>query len=295
MAEQPTFNQQADGAAADLKAKMGLPSKSVEVDSNGNPAPPPPPPGSYAAQIREQRKEAEQTVAVNEALTQVSNDADPVGSAPAEEERFNASENAERRIRELVGKLKEAHREVDHLRSRVTATDQEVASNRVRNEEQISEMQEDPSPDLQSALRRQREEFEARLRPLAEKAKLDDLERLHRKYSGYDPAVHPDLIDMYRQQNPASTIEQAFRAVATDEELTRGSVKPAAVPPTVAPSGNTQPRSIPEPEPDPEEQAASELQQLMEQARSLSNSRDPEAQRVRDRLFREMIARKTGL
>lgn len=289
-----TFESQADGAAASLKAKMGLPSKTVEVDSNGNPAPPPPPPGSYAEQIRNAQRPQETQEAVEVAQPQVTADAEPVAQTPAQEPRTDTSENAQRRIQELVAQVKEARREAELLRSRVSTSEREQADQRLQ-EEEPDEPSAPPMTDLQEALRRQREEFESRLRPLAEKAKLDDLERVARKYPGYDSTVHPELIDLYRQKNPASTIEQAFRAVATDEELTRGTVRPAAIPPTVAPSGSSQPRSIPEPEPDPADQEASEMQQLMEQARSLSNMRDPAAARQRDRIIRELLARKTGL
>lgn len=294
-----TFNQQADSAAAQLKQEMGLQQKLVEVDSNGNPAPPPPPPGSYAAQIREQRKEAEQTEAVNEALTQVSNNADPVGSAPAEEERFTPSENAQRRIQELLNRAKEAENREQMLRSEVTASQEELARLRSRNEAYqqaiVPEVEDSGDDGLRQALAAQKREFEERIKPLAAKARQDDLEKLARKYSGFNLAIHPDLIKMFQDRNPAATMEQAFRAVATDEELSLGTVKPAVVPPTVSPTGAAQPRSIPQPEPTPEEQQASELEQLQSKSRELANLRDPAAQRERDAVIARMIQIRTGM
>lgn len=290
-----TFEQQADGAAAKLRASMGLPeAPKVEVDAHGNPAPPPPPPGSYASQIREQRKEAEQTAAVNEALTQVSNDADPVGSVPAEEERFTPSENVQRRIQELVGRAKEAEQLVEQFRSRATASEEELA--RIRQETELHLDEQTGEPDaIRQALARQRREIEAQIKPLAMRQRQDELERLARRYPGFNPALHPGLIQEFQDRNPASTIEQAFRAVAQDDELNLGTVRPAVVPPTVVPRGTSQPRSIPDPEPDPEEQRKEQIQALMTEARGLAHLRDPASVRRHQQLLSQVIRMKTGI
>ena len=63
---------------------------------------------------------------------------------------------------------------------------------------------------------------------------------------GFDPRVHPELIKQFRAQNPNCSVELAFRAVATDDELGVGRARAAnPVPPSIAPSHSGIPKSVP--------------------------------------------------
>jgi hypothetical protein len=300
----PSFAAQADSAATRLKAKMGLESRQVEVDESGNPLPPPPPPGSYAAMIREQSGEVAQTVAVNEALASRQTVEDPVGSSPAEEQRYEPSENAQRRIKELIGQLKETKNLLESERARTKQTEDELIELRRRQEEQIHEQMESLSREdrasvmedqaLRRMLAEQEKKFRQQLDPLLTKARRDEMRDLASRYPGFNPEIHPELIEIFRQRNPNCTMEQAFRAVALPEELNVGFVRPAVVPPTVAPRPTAPPRSLPEQEIPQEQQEQDEMQQKLVEARALASSPNAADRRSSDRLFRELLAKRTG-
>lgn len=303
--QKPSFNEVSDQAAAALKQKFGLPQKQVQVGSDGHPSPPPPPPGSYAAMIREQSREAAQPVAVNEAPLAQQTTQDPVGSAPPEEERHIASENAQRRIQELVGRVKETEQALQAERSRVSASEEELARLRAKQEQQIQTQLDNMDPQardevladarVEELFARQRQEFERKLKPLAEKAWRDDLERVAARYSGFRYDVHPELIRIFRQQNPNMTVEQAFRAVAEPDEIVPHSARASTPPPTLAPNTGSVPMSLPTEQKTPEQQEAEARASAMERILGLAGDRTTAGRRTRDQLIREELARRTGI
>lgn len=125
----------------------------------------------------------------------------------------------------------------------------------------------------------------------------DQLEkvRVGSTYEGYNPQVHDGLIDEFRRGNPNCSIEQAFRAVATPEELSVGGTGRAlAPPPTIAPgSGPPNPRYLSPQvnEPGPLEQMRADANKAAELARST----DPNDQKAATALWHKNLADRLGL
>jgi len=114
-------------------------------------------------------------------------------------------------------------------------------------------------------------------------------------YAGYNPQVHDVLIDEFRKGNPNCSIEQAFRAVATPEELSVPGAGPrTAPPPAIAPgSGAPHPRYLPTPTPgnDPITQMVADRDRAAELARSA----DPEDQKKATALWHKNLTERLGL
>lgn len=116
----------------------------------------------------------------------------------------------------------------------------------------------------------------------------NDLEKLSRKYPAFDVDVHGEAINVVRKQNPNLSYEQAFRVIATPEELGMRSTGPAqaAVPPIVAPAGGlNQPRYVPEPAVDHEKDMREEAAMI----RTLMESKDPIDHRKGQRLVEKNL------
>ena len=114
-------------------------------------------------------------------------------------------------------------------------------------------------------------------------------------YQGYNPQVHDVLIDEFRRGNPNCSVEQAFRAVATHEELsTPGAGPRSAPPPSIAPgNGAPAPRYLPTPTPgnDPITQMVADRDRAAELARSA----DPNDQKAATALWHKNLTERLGL
>ena len=105
---------------------------------------------------------------------------------------------------------------------------------------------------------------------LEQKSQHQEMLDLGGTFPAFDIVIHGHLIESYRAKNPYSTIEQAFKAIATPNELTtRQTAVANAVPPVVQPgNGSLQPRYMPEPKTDPEDELRAEARAIHELARS---------------------------
>lgn len=130
------------------------------------------------------------------------------------------------------------------------------------------------------------------LRELKEESKHKEMMRLGDTYVNFDLQTHAPLIEMFRGKNPNCTIDQAYRAIATGDELvTRASAVAHAVPPVVPPSyGQATPRYMPEPS--GQTNMAEEVEQELQEIRRLRSSMDPADQRAGIRLVEKNLARR---
>lgn len=266
--DQSAFNKRSDSAAELLKQSMGLPQAQVEVDANGRPPAPPPPAGSYAATAREE------VIAAQERATQVQQAAQPPIVEPAEPtlqapQTPEPSEKASERISDLVTKLRDKDQAVQQLQAQQTQSAEQIAemkqlveSLRLERETLRTAALDTLDPEerqkvigqmeLQTAIQQTQDKILASIQPKL--ARIDehelarDYESLSQKYPGFDPTVHPELIQHVRTQNPALSVEMAFRAAASNDELGVSGASPAnPVPPSLAPNQTGIPRSVPQP------------------------------------------------
>lgn len=111
-------------------------------------------------------------------------------------------------------------------------------------------------------------------------------------YRGYDPVVHDPLIDEFRRANPNCSVEQAFRACATPEELAvvAGRPAPAAIPPTIAPgTGAPTPRYMPD-QANNQEDPVQQIKDDAARAAELARSSDPADQKAAAALWSKNLA-----
>lgn len=328
---QSAFNQRADSAALRLKDTLGrelsaqtgeqvvLPPTPVPVGQDGNPVGQLPPEGSYARdQIEQQqqqqaleyqRQQAQQAYDPNRQPNQV----DPQGQPPQQEQ---TSQRAQERITSLVSQLRTKDQEFQQLQqqqSQQSTTVEELQSQLTAQKQLMNNMLEQNLENLDPETRAQ-VMADARTRQAVAESEHRILQRvgpqlqaiqdrnmqleksgLSGTYQGYDPMVHDTLIDEFRRSNPNCSVEQAFRACATPQELSVGSSRPAnAPPPAMAPGGgNSAPRYMPQQtnQPDPAQQIRDDAARAAELARSTN----PEDQKAATRLWHKNLADRLGM
>ena len=330
---QSAFNERSDSAALRLKDQLGrelsaqtgqqvvIPPTPVPVNADGNPVGQLPPEGSYArsaveqqqqqAQMEYQRQQAQQAYDPRQIPTQ--------GDHPQEQSQpqEQTSQRAQERITSLVTQLRSKDQEFQQLKQAQSLTATEVEELRAQlsaSRNQMENMLEQHLDDLDPETRAQ-VMADARLRQTAAAVEQRILQRvapqlktledrnaqlekrdLSGKYRGYDPLTHDGLIDEFRRSNPNCSIEQAFRACATADELSVGSgYRPANAPPPAMPpgSGSTAPRYMPQQtnQPDPVEQIHADAARAAELARSTN----PEDQKLAQRLWHKNLADRLGM
>lgn len=291
---------------------MNLPSKTVAVGPDGQPPRPLPPKGSYARQAIEQRIAAQQEQA-SFASSQAASSQNGNGQAAHEATESAAEEvqeealsvNAARRFAELTGQLRERERALGELSNRSRSQDDELAKLRIDLEQMrkvneklledhrklIDQSLEGLEPEtratvlmeskihdlLQEQERRLLTQFDTQLQRLRVRTEEDDYSKLGGKYRNFDIQVHKPLIEMFRAQNPASSIEQAYKAVAEPNELVlNGSSLAPNVPPVLAPGpGPTAEALVPRKQADPNRQMVEDARKI----RELRESNDPKDHR----------------
>lgn len=263
--EASSFNQRSDNAASLLKQAMDLPPAQVEVDENGRPPAPPPPEGSYVRQAHDEAVAAQ--ARIQQAEQAPSQPTEPIPPSPREQLTNDVSDKAADRIKDLVDKLRDKDQAHQQLQANFQQSAAELAelkqlAGQLRSErEQLRQAQLetlDPEErarilgqiELQEAMQAAEQRILSQLQPKLEKIDRHEVAReyetLASKYpGGFDPTVHPTLIDQFREKNPNCSIELAFRAVASNEELGVGSGRNAnPVPPSLAPSHSGVPKSV---------------------------------------------------
>lgn len=305
----------------DSKTGQPLQQRSVPVDASGQPERPLPPVGSYARQIIERQRAA---------TAQRRAQSDPQPDAPPDEQQGahnngqsdappgqpadqQLTPNAQQRFGQLTQTLRQKDQELQATIARQKQTEQEAADARRRAEAAEARYQqlvqqnldhlapEDRAAVLQEARLQEsmgqlEERLMGRIAPVlngvternaqADRAKLSD------KYEAYDPQVHDQLIDIFRERNPHCSIEQAFRAIAEADELTVRRGRAPAVPPIANPApGNAAPRYVPTQtqQTSPEQEIEQDRQRAYELARSTKAADRRHVGPAFDRLIRSKL------
>jgi len=317
--QQSAFNQRADNAALNLKDQLGreisartgervvLPPTPVPVNADGNPAGPLPPEGSYARN----QMEAEQQQAQFAPHPQAAPAMGQPQPEPPHQPQEQTSQRAQERITSLVSQLRSKDQEYQQLQQaqqQHATTAEELRAQLTAQKAMMEQVLEqnldslDPEARAQvmadARIRQAQAQSEQRIMrqiaPQLEALQTRNLQLekqgLSDTYRAYDPMVHDVLIDQFRTRNPNTSVEQAFRAVATHDELTVGEYRSAhAPPPSIAPgSGSATPRYVPNPtnQPDPIQQIRDDAARAAELARST----DPYDQKQATRLWNKNLA-----
>lgn len=303
--------------------QVDLPSVQVPVNEQGQPITPEqvPPTGSYARQEWEQQRAAR---AQSDALAAHQRATHPQGYAPGgqaaqpeqqREEHEQLSQRAQERITSLVSQLRQKDQDYQQLQTQMQQRDasaQELQAQLAASQQQINTIMRehldslDPETRaqilmdarLQQAVAQSEQRIlhalQPQLRVLHQRHEQTERANLSGRYAGYSPMEHDHLIDEFRRRNPNCSIEQAFRAVATPEELSVGGHRPANPPPPAVPPGNgaAMPRYLPQQhsQPDPVEQ----MRQDAAEAARLARSLDPEDQKRSKALFDKNLRDRLG-
>lgn len=309
------FNRRADSAALQLKQQMGLPGTQVQVGPDGRLPQPLPPEGSYARM--ELDRAAAQAAASQPRPTRAQDimtepvPVPPQGQQPQElQGQEPAPQSVQDRFRELTTQLRDERKRAAELEGTLR-TERESMGARLqalesKHNEFLRQHLEQLDPD-----ERDRILSEARMLEIADRTKKEvldvvvphlrdsALDRRHRdmrdlagRYPMFDVQVHGDLIESFLEQNRACTVEQAFRAVATDEELVMRQ-RPTPVPSAVTGPGSRALETMggPPKPPDPEENLRNDARALHELARS----RNPADRAKHRRLTADHLARRLGM
>lgn len=329
MAPNNQFNARSDHAAQAIKATMKdartgeqVKPRPVPVDADGNPAQPLPPEGSYARMaIERQRQEAAANRPNLQGNVQQQQEASvqPQGQptvVPQEQhqEADQLSPNVQRRFSELSNLLRAKDQELQQIKAQANnlqethkQTQAKLTEAEQRYNQLVQQNLESLDPEtrhqvlsdvrMQEAMQRLETNFMAKVAPILNgmqaRSAQEDLAKLAEKYPGFNMDIHVPLIEIFRERNPHCSVEQAFRAVAQDEELNDGrSNRAAAIPPIAMPSnGNAAPRYVPvEPKTTPEQ----EIEELRQRAFALQRSDKPEDKRIAGRVMDEYLRKKVG-
>jgi len=295
------LEKRADSAAERLKASMGLPTSKVSDQGYANQEPPE---GSYAAQALQQQREAANNRPAQQAVEEASAEAPPP-VAPQQAEETELSPRANERIADLARQ----RREYEQRAEIAEAEHQKVAKDNQRLVEEFQRLQAQYQQVLESNLEnldpedRARVMAEANARQVAESveqrilAKMQplmeaiegknfqtELQDLAQRYPAFDPDIHIGRIAAVKKSAPALSVDQAFRAIATNEEL-RESAGPQ-VPSVVAPRGTRGTAHIAEPpQKDPDEALFEERDQWL----ALSRSPNPSDKKRADQLLQQHL------
>lgn len=333
--EQPSvFNTRADSAALKLKGDLSqqlsamtgqpveLPHTPVAVGNDGKPVGQLPPEGSYARdQIDQQREVAAQReqqqayLQAHDPGSQQQTQEAPV-QQPPQEPQEQVSQRTQERISSLVSQLRAKDQEAQALQQQqansattVEELQSQLVASRNQMESLVTEHMDQMDPEtrnqvLNSArIREAVAESENRILQTlspqlnALQQRNEQLEKvsLSSTYTGYNPMVHDELIDEFRRANKNCSVEQAFRAVATPEELSvSGGGHVNVVPPSVPPgNGAIEPRYMPQQtnQQDPVEQMREDARRAAELARS----GDPKDQKAATALWHQNLADRLGM
>lgn len=329
--EESAFNARADSAALKVKDQLGrelsaltgeqvvLPPTPVAVGADGQPAGPLPPDGSYARQAIQDQQQLAADRAAMQAQAQGQEPPAPQGQPPAlppQEPQEQITPRAQERIQSLVDQLRQKDQDFATLQASQTSnatTVEELRSELTASRDQMTNLMEEHMESLDPEARQQVLSDTRIRQAVADSEKrilgtvTPQLQALHTRnnqlekvrmsgiYSGYDPVVHDGLIDEFRKGNPNCSIEQAFRAVATPEELSVSGAGRVHAPPPAVPPGNgaPTPRYLPDQvkQPDPIQQMRDDANRAAELARSA----DPNDQKAATALWHQNLADRLGL
>lgn len=328
--EPSAFNERADSAALKVKEQLGaelsaltgqtvvLPPTPVAVGADGQPVGQPPPEGSYARQAFEEQQAAAaqkaQQMATQPPVAAPTPQGQPTPPPPREPEE--TSQRAQERIQDLITKLRQKDQELqtsqnqqssaattnEELRAQLTASTNQMQSLMQEHMEQMdpeTRQQVLNNAQIAQAVAQAESRILQKVNPKLQELQVSNEQRervqVSTVYAGYNPQVHDVLIDEFRKGNPNCSIEQAFRAVATPEELSVAGAGPRNAPPPVVPpgSGAPTPRYLTPgaSQPDPLEQMRADANKAAELARSS----DPNDQKAATALWHKNLTERLGL
>jgi len=232
---------------------------------------------------------------------------------PAQEQ---LSDNANRRIRELIADLKAKEAENAQLLDlgrkqgdTLTQMQRRMETLQAQHEQLVQSNLDHLDPDtrmqvmqdarIQEALSGLEQRIMGQLMPKLQKVEQTNVQaemmRLGENYPAFDIQIHGPLIDMFRGKNPHCSIEQAFRAIAEPGELTSRAAASAAAVPPVVPPGNMGARPRYQPEPNQQSNPEAELVDEAQRLKALRSSTDPAEQKAGMDLVHEHLKRRLGL
>jgi hypothetical protein len=313
-----------------MKASMGIESTKVEVNADGRQVRPPPP-GSYAAMAIEKQRataeaeraklQAEQPAALPRPVAEPDQ---PIAPSPevtpqptgATNPSTEYSPRANERIAELANARREAERKAGEAEAKASASERELEmlrQERSRLEAErnriLQDQLESMDPETRTRVlaegktrellaeteRRIMERIDKPVQELRAERREAELSKVAQKYPGFDYDVHKPLIDTFQTRNPACTVEQAFRAVAEENELgTRPVQRGRQVPPVPTPRSTRGSQDyVPDQQPQKSEQEV--LADEVEEIRKLGMSSDPvDKRRHRDLMNAHLDKRFAG-
>ena len=328
--EPSKFNTRADQAAEALKLSMNLEPKKVEVGPDGRPPAPPPPEGSYLAmqqQAQMAAAKARQTVLGDQPVAgtvddltdgSVAQPTPPVAPQPVEPAPGDTP-NVQKRFADLTQKLRvadQARQEAEQRVKESASTNAELVTQMqaitAQHQQMLNENLESLDPEIRAQVMQDarlqemfgtlRKDLMDTIMPHVQGLEQSNVQRemmeLGSIYPAFDIQIHGVLIDMFRGKNPNCTVEQAYRAIAEDQELvTRPELARVPIPPTVAPGGggvNGTPRYVPQPEPNPEEEMIVDARRIAELRRSADPKDQKEGLRLAEKNLHDRLAPSRG-
>lgn len=297
------FNERADAAMRGLKDQLGIQHSPVP---NGQPTQAQPPVGSYAEMALEEQKRVAATRAEVSPPQSVPGEvAPPSGDAPQPVTEVGpdgkpipfTEHPLYPRFQQVTAERREAKEQLAQLERAQAASDLEKKELReqfealqVQHRTMLEANIENLEPDernrvlMEGRFRQLEDRFaqrvEERVRPalslLRTQMKQREIDALAVKYPRYDGPRHQELIDLFQESNPASTVEMAFKATAEPEDLAVNgqSATPSPPPPVVVPgvASTGTPRYVP---PGSQESEDAQLRAGAARVRELATSADP--------------------
>lgn len=292
---------------------MGLPATPVDVGTDGREIQEPPK-GSYAAQELTRQQEWIERQRIDQAAAAVppevvppvdpTQPVNPNGEDGRDQGSINARfQQLTQRNRESETARQEAEQKLVDERAVIEREREDFARQRQGYEQAMAEHLDDLPPEERARIvtdarhqelaARTRDEITSELLPQIRDLQADrqyrELMALADKYPGFDNEVHGPLIADFMGKNHACSIESAFRAVATNDEIGLQPVSRPRIPTAVPVRGTNGSEMIaPAPQPDPQDNLREEARKLHE----LAHSRDPKDQREHARLMQEHLGRR---
>lgn len=327
--EESAFNSRADSAALRVKEQLGaelsaltgqpvvFPPSPVAVGADGQPVGQPPPDGSYARQAFEEQQAAAAQRAqqmATQPLVAVPTQQQPTPPPPHEPEE--TSQRAQERIGNLINQLRQKDQELQsaqNQQSSATTTNEELRAQLTASQNQMQALMQEHMEHMDPETRQQvlnnaqiaqavaqaesriLQRVTPQLEQLQTRDEQQDRVRVSTVYQGYNPQVHDVLIDEFRRGNPNCSIEQAFRAVATPEELSVAGAGRVAAPPPVVPPGNGAPSPRYLPTPTPGNDPITQMVADRDRAAELARSADPNDQKAATALWHKNLTERLGL
>lgn len=322
------FESKTSLAAKMLKGRMGLPESEVAPEDSYGAGPPPGSYAAQARDRQVAQRQAEQQAQAEELarVPQIANNGEPPAQLPEVavadggqppqhpgplEGDPALSQRAKARIEELARERREFERQASEAgveRERLAKQNQELEQRLDRLQQEFQAMLQanldhlDPEArtrvmteaSARHAAAATRQELLKEMQPILDEIKANQfqmaLASLASKYPAFDYETHADKLAAVLRANPALSIEQAFRAIATDEELGTTSSRP--VPPVLPPRGSRGSETVaPPPRKDPD----LDLKEERDEWRRLAHSGDPTDKKRADQMLQQHLKNRLGM